>query len=89
MILQKVREAERETIYTEYSDRVGELVNCTVKRIEGQDLVCDLGKTEARLPKKEQSRLESFTVGERVRSVIRTVEKARQERGRHRIARRP
>ena len=35
--LQKVREAERETIYTEYSDRVGELVNCTVKRVEGQD----------------------------------------------------
>ncbi len=89
VILQKVREAERETIYTEYSDRVGELVNCTVKRIEGQDLVCDLGKTEARLPKKEQSRLESFTVGERVRSVIRTVEKGGQKRGRHRVARRP
>ena len=55
VILQKVREAERETIYSEYADRVGELVNCTVKRIEGQDIVCDLGKTEARLPKKEQS----------------------------------
>ena len=50
VILQKVREAERETIYTEYYRRVGELVNCTVKRFEGQDLICDLGKTEARLP---------------------------------------
>src|SRR4029078_5750529 len=67
VILQKVGEAERETIYTEYADRVGELVNCTVKRIEGQDIVCDLGKTEARLPKKEQSKLESFTVRQRVR----------------------
>jgi transcription termination/antitermination protein NusA len=76
VILQKVREAERETIYSEYSDRVGELVNCTVKRLEGQDLVCDLGKTEARLLKKEQSRLENFTVGDRVRCVIRFVEKA-------------
>ena len=76
VILQKVREAERETIYTEYSDRVGELVNCTVKRIEGQDIVCDLGKTEARLPKKEQSKLEGFTVGERVRCVIKSVDKA-------------
>ncbi|HET8547093.1 MAG TPA: transcription termination factor NusA [Bryobacteraceae bacterium] len=81
VILQKVREAERETIYSEYSDRVGELVNCTVKRIEGQDLVCDLGKTEARLPKKEQSRLENFTVGDRIRCVIRTVEKAGKNAG--------
>src|SRR4029077_19555920 len=75
VILQKVREAERETIYSEYSGRVGELVNCTVKRIEGQDLVVDLGKTEARVPKKEQSKLENFSVGERVRCVIRSVEK--------------
>ncbi|MBI3279038.1 MAG: transcription termination/antitermination protein NusA, partial [Acidobacteria bacterium] len=73
VILQKVREAERETIYSEYSDRVGELVNCTVKRIEALDLICDLGKTEARLPKKEQSRLENFTVGDRARCVIRSV----------------
>src|SRR6266853_550702 len=48
VIFQKVREAERETIYQEYSGRVGELVNCTVKRIEGSDLVLDLGKMEAR-----------------------------------------
>ncbi len=81
VILQKVREAERETIYTEYSGRVGELVNCTIKRVEGQDLVCDLGKTEARLPKKEQSRLESFSVGERIRSVIKSVEKSGKNAG--------
>ena len=81
VILQKVREAERETIYAEYNDRVGELVNCTVKRVEGQDLVCDLGKTEARLPKKEQSRLESFAVGERIRAVIKSVEKAGKNAG--------
>jgi N utilization substance protein A len=76
VILQKVREAERETIYSEYSDRVGELVNCTIKRIEAQDLIVDLGKTEARLPRKEQSKLESYSVGERVRCVIKSVEKA-------------
>jgi len=66
VIFQKVREAERETIYREYSDRVGELVNTTIKRVEGLDLVVDLGKTEARLPKREQSRLESYSVGDRV-----------------------
>src|SRR5208282_45913 len=75
------REAERETIYSEYSGRVGELVNCTVKRIEGQDLVVDLGKTEARVPKKEQSKLENFSVGERVRCVIKSVEKAGKNAG--------
>ena len=81
MILQKVREAERENIFLEYSHRVGELVNTTVKRIEGLDLVVDLGKTEARLPKKEQSRLESFSVGDRVRCIIKTVERTGKNAG--------
>jgi N utilization substance protein A len=81
VILQKVREAERETIHTEFSGRVGELVNCTIKRIEGQDLVVDIGKTEARLPKKEQSKLENFSVGERVRCVIKSVEKSGKNAG--------
>jgi N utilization substance protein A len=76
VILQKVREAERETVFQEYSGRVGELVNCMVKRVEGQDLVVDIGKTEARLPKKEQSKLENFSVGDRARCVIKSVDKA-------------
>ena len=81
VILQKVREAERENIFLEYSGRVGELVNTTVKRVEGLDLMVDLGKTEARLPKKEQSRLENFTVGDRARCVIKSVEKAGKNAG--------
>ena len=76
VIFQKVREAERETVFNEYSGRAGELVNCTIKRVEGPDYVLDLGKTEAKLPKKEQSRLESYSVGDRVRCVIRLVDKA-------------
>jgi N utilization substance protein A len=76
VIFQKVREAERETVYNEYSGRTGELVNCTIKRVEGPDYVLDLGKTEAKLSKKEQSRLESYSVGDRVRCVIRIVDKA-------------
>jgi len=81
VILQKVREAERETIYSEFSGRVGELVNCTIKRVEGQDLMVDIGKTEARLPKKEQSKLENFSVGDRCRCIIRSVEKAGKNAG--------
>jgi N utilization substance protein A len=81
VILQKVREAERENIFAEYSGRVGELVNCTVKRIEGPDIVADLAKTEARLPKKEQSRLENPSVGERLRCVIKSVDKTGKNAG--------
>jgi len=76
VIFQKVREAERDTIYNEYIGRVGEIINATVKRNEGQDVIVDLGKAEGRMPKKEQSRLESFAPGERVRCVISRVEKA-------------
>ena len=49
--------------------------------MEGPDYVVDLGKTEARLPKKEQSRLESYSVGDRVRCVIRRVEKSGKSAG--------
>ena len=76
VIFQKVREAERDTVYNEYHNRVNEVVNATVKRIEGPDYIFDLGKAEARMPRKEQSKLESFAVGERVRVVITRVEKA-------------
>ncbi len=81
VIMQKVREAERETVHSEFSGRVGELVNCTVKGFEGPDIIVDIGKTEARLPKKEQSKLESFSIGERIRCVIKSVEKTVKNAG--------
>src|SRR5438045_4542317 len=76
VIFQKVREAERDTVYNEYIGRVGEIVNATVKRVEGPDVIFDIGKAEARMPRKEQSRMEAFAVGERVRVVIAGVERA-------------
>jgi transcription termination/antitermination protein NusA len=76
VILQKVREAERDTIYNEFHTRVGELINSVVKRMEGPDIIVDLGRTEARLPKREQSRLEAYNVGDRLRVTIRAVERA-------------
>jgi len=81
VILQKVREAERDNVFSEYSGRVGELITCVVKRVEGQDLVVDLGKSEARIPKKEQSKLESFSVGDRIRCVIKSVDKSGKNAG--------
>lgn len=76
VIFQKVREAERDTVYNEYIGRVGEILTATVKRIEGPEVIFDIGKGESRMPRKEQSRLESFAVGERVKVVIARVEKA-------------
>ena len=76
VIFQKVREAERDTVFAEYNQRVGELVNCTVKRLEGPDVIVDLGRTEARMPRKEQSRLETYQIGDRIRAVIKEVDRA-------------
>ena len=76
VIFQKVREAERDTVYAEYNQRVGELVNCTVKRMEGPDVIVDLGRAEARMPRKEQSRLETYQIGDRIRGVIKEVDRA-------------
>src|SRR5712672_2022605 len=76
VIMQKVREAERDTIFNEYNGRVGELVNCVVKRTEGPDVIVDLGRAEARMPKREQSRLETYNIGDRLRVVIRAVDRS-------------
>ncbi|HEV2494968.1 MAG TPA: transcription termination factor NusA [Terriglobia bacterium] len=76
VIFQKVREAERETVFAEYSNRVGELVNCTVKRLEGPEVIVDLGRTEGRMPRREQLRLETYQIGDRLRAVIKEVDKA-------------
>src|SRR6202050_2492440 len=76
VIFQKVREAERDTVFNEYNHRAGEVLTATVKRLEPMDVIFDLGKTEARMPKREQSRLEQFAVGERVRVVLLRVDRA-------------
>ncbi len=76
VIFQKVREAERDTVFLEYNHRLNEVLTATVKRVEPQDVIFDLGKTEARMPRREQSRLEQFAVGERVRVVLLRVDRA-------------
>ncbi|HXB61860.1 MAG TPA: transcription termination factor NusA [Acidobacteriaceae bacterium] len=76
VIFQKVREAERDTVFLEYNHRAGEIITAVVKRLEPQDVIFDLGKAEARMPKREQSRLEQFAVGERVRVVLLRVDRA-------------
>ena len=76
VIFQKVREAERENVYEEFSDRVGEVMSGTVKRFENGDIIVEAGRVEALLPRREQSRAENYTTGDRVRAVIREVNKS-------------
>ena len=70
VLYQRIREAEREKIYNEYIGRVGEIVNGTVKRFERGDIIVDLGRTEAVVPRSEQARHERYSQGERIRAVI-------------------
>jgi len=79
VLYQRVREAERENIYNEYIDRVGEVLNGTVKRFERGDIIIDLGRTEAVVPRSEQARHERYSQGERIRAVI--VEVHKQPKG--------
>jgi N utilization substance protein A len=76
VIFQKVREAERENVYAEYSQRIGEVVSGMIKRFENGDIIVELGRVEAQLPRKEQSRAENYTVSDRVRAVIRGVNRS-------------
>jgi N utilization substance protein A len=73
VIFQKVREAERENVYGEFSQRIGEVVNATVKRFENGDIIVEIGRNEAVVPRKEQSRAESYNPNDRVRAVIKGV----------------
>ena len=76
ILVQKVREAIREKVYDEYVDKIGTLVNGTVKRFERGDMIIDLGNNlEAILPRNEQARNETWNQGERIRVVIEDVSK--------------
>ncbi len=76
VIFQKVREAEREHIFAEYNERVGEVVSGAIKRFENGEIIIEIGRIEAVLPRKEQSRAESYTPGDRIRTVIKGVNRS-------------
>jgi N utilization substance protein A len=78
VIIQKIREAERDSLYDEFEDQKGELVTGTVQRFEGGAVTVNLGKTEALLPRSEQIPGESHQPGERVRAIILDVRKVGQ-----------
>ena len=75
VIAQRVREAEREKIHGEFSQRIGEVVTAMVKRFESGDIIAEIGRIEAQIPRKEQSRAENYAIGDRLRAVIKAVSK--------------
>lgn len=71
VLYQKVREAEREKVYNEFKDRVGQIENGYVKRFERGDMIVDLnGKLEAVIPRHQQSRAERWAQGDRIKAVV-------------------
>jgi len=76
VVLQKIREAERETILEEYKSREGEIVSGIVQRMEGQNIFLDIGKTLGILPKEEQVPGEFYRLGQRLKVYILKVDES-------------
>jgi N utilization substance protein A len=73
-LMQKVRQAEKALIFTEFKDRVGDIVSGTVRRFDRSDVILDLGKYEALMPNKERVPTEEYQVGERIRCYVKAVQ---------------
>ena len=73
-LMQKVRQAEKALIFTEFKDRVGDIISGTVRRFDRSDVILDLGKYEALLPNKERVSIEEYQVGERIRCLVKAVQ---------------
>ena len=75
VIIQRIREVEREAVFEEYKNKEGEIVNGLIQRLEGRNVFIDIGKTVGVLPSEEQIPYELYRVGDRVKSLITLVEK--------------
>jgi N utilization substance protein A len=70
VIIQKLKDAEKEAVYTSFIDRKGEIINGIVQRVDRGDIIVNLGQTEAVLPIREQVPKESYRRGDRIRALI-------------------
>jgi len=75
-LMQQLRKAEKALIFTEFKDRVGDIISGTVRRFERSDVIVDLGKYEALLPNRERVPTEEYQVGERIRCYVKAVEQS-------------
>ena len=72
--MQQIRRAEKELIFTEFKDRIGDIMSGVVRRFERSDVTIDLGKYEALLPNRERVPTEEYQIGERIRCYVKAVE---------------
>jgi N utilization substance protein A len=70
VVIQKIREAEKDVVFAEYQTRIGQIVNGAVYRFEKGNIIVDLGKTEGFIPRSEQSNKEDFRQGDRIRAYV-------------------
>ncbi len=73
-LMQQLRRAEKQLIFTEFKDRVSDIISGTVRRFDRSDVIVDLGKYEALLPNRERVPTEEYQVGERIRCYVKAVE---------------
>ena len=73
-LMQHIRRAEKQLIFAEFKDRVGEIISGTVRRFDRSDVIVDLGKYEALLPNRERVPTEEYQIGERIRCYVKAVE---------------
>jgi N utilization substance protein A len=78
VIIQKLREAERDTLFNLYKDRAGEVINATVQRVEGRMVFMDLGQATAIMPPGQQIRDEQYSIGSRYKVYLKSVEKTKR-----------
>ena len=72
-LMQQLRKAEKQLIFTEFKDRVGDIVSGTVRRFDRSDVIIDLGKYEALMPNRERVSIEEYQIGERIRCYVKEV----------------
>ncbi len=75
VVIQKIREAEKDVVFNEYNMRIGQIISGGVYRFERGNIIVDLGKSEALIPRSEQSNKEEFRQGERIRAFLLEVRK--------------
>ena len=76
VVLQRLREAERELVYEEFADKEGEVYTVTIQRIEPRQIVAELGRAEAILPPTEQVYFERYRVGQKMKVLLKSIERS-------------
>ena len=76
VVLQRLREAERELVYEEYADKEGEVYTVNVQRVDSKQVVCEMGRAEAILPLSEQIQSERYRVGQKIKVLLKSLERS-------------